>query len=119
MVELKWPTYRGEELRTVKELREIFPDGIANEYNWVFCSQQCFHGDSTTLDEVEEIILGGKKAKARPIDGKWSITVLVVCPRTTCLKYGYIEIGIDDVEFMRSLVRTTLELLPITQKGNV
>jgi hypothetical protein len=94
----------------------MFPMGVADQWNWVFLSQACFHGDKTTLDEIEAILLG--EGKAKPKDGKWPITILIVCPRTTVLKWGYIEIEIDDIEFLRGLVRSTLNVIEKTQEGN-
>lgn len=119
MVELGWSTYEFEEIRSIKELREIFPNEVADQWNWVLLSQKCFHGTSDTLDDIEKIILGAPDAKARPIDGKWAITVLVICTRTTVIKWGYIDVGINDIEFLRKLVKSTLEIIPETQKGNI
>lgn len=118
MVELGWPVYEFQEIRSIREIREIFPNGIADQYNWIFLSQKCFHGTGEKLDEIERILLG--QGKAKPIDGKyWSITVLIICPRTTVVKWGFIDITIDDVEYLRGLVRSTLEIIPETQKGNI
>lgn len=117
LVELGWPHYEFQEITNMRDVREIFPDGIANRYNWVFLSNQCFHGTNETLDKVEEILLGQDPIK--PIDGRyWSITILILCTRTTVVKYGYINVTIDDVEYLRRLVRTTLDIIKETQTGN-
>lgn len=118
MVELGWPHYEFQEILNIREVKEIFPDGIADRYNWVFLSNQCFHGTNDTLDKIERILLG--QDRIRPIDGKyWTVTVLILCTRTTVVKYGYINVTIDDIEYLRRLVRTTLERIKESQLGNV
>lgn len=118
LIELGWPNYEFQEIRNIKEIREIFPNGVADKNNWIFLSQKCFHGTDETLDEIERILLG--QGKARPLDGKyWTVTVLILCPRLTTVKWGYVDITINDIEFLRGLVRSTLEVVRESQEGNV
>jgi len=93
-------------LKSLEDLKKVFPDGKADEYNWCFLSTSGVHGLCTTLDDIEEF----------PED----ITVLVVHPRLVCLRYGNIQIiSKDDVEWLRGLVRSTIDAVGESQMGNV
>lgn len=59
-------------------LRELFPEGEANELNAVLFSTSGVHGFYTTIEEVQA---GGEEAPA-------DVTFVVLQPRIVCMRYG-------------------------------
>lgn len=119
MSALLWDSYEVQEIRSMRDVKESFPNGVADHLNWLFCSTAGRHGTYKTLDEVESIIRG-QDEKTRPFDnGKYTATVMIVHPRLCIVKYGEIQVGLSDLTFLRRLVRTTLEEVTKSQEGNV
>lgn len=102
----------NDSIHSVDDLRSIFPTGEADEMNWCFLSTSGVHGSYTTLDDLE----------AGPEDDgyEWtSVTVLVVAPRMVRCNYGHIEVGKEDIPWLRRLVSSTLEAVAKSQEGNL
>jgi len=87
----------GEHAMTA--LREMFPDGAANEMNFVLFSTSGVHGSYATIEDA---------MKDEPDDdGKWRVTFLIVQPRLVCMRYGNVRFGAEDVLFLKSLRATS------------
>jgi hypothetical protein len=104
--------YEIKEIRSLRKIKELFPEGYETKNNWLFCSMQGVHGTHFTLDEIENIL-----ENAEEIDKYW-ITVLIVQPRLCNLFYGEIPVRLKEIPYLRSLVKNTIEVIPSTQKGN-
>lgn len=113
------PHYKTFPLESMEELRRYFPNGEADELNWCFCSTSGVHGMYTTLDTCERH-LRGERDPEKDVDEDWvpSVTVLVVQPRLVVLRYGHLDVTLEDVAFLRGLVRSTLAAVATSQEGN-
>lgn len=91
------PHYSIIKMESLEELRQLFPDGVADEMNFVLFSTSGVHGSYETLEDI-------KKTK-----GKYGhkITVLVVQPRLVCLRYGHLEIYKKDLKWLSKLRRSS------------
>jgi hypothetical protein len=104
--------YQVEEIRSIRDIKRLFPDDYEPRNNWLFCSTQGAHGTRKTIEDVEDIL-------HREDGGKYWITVLVIQPRLCNLFYGDISVAQKDLPLLRKLVRNTLDVIPKTQRGNV
>ena len=98
--------------RGVDGLRLIFPDGEANEMNFVLFSTSGVHGSYTAIEEIEE---GLKKYGDSPdflqdedaeIPDDWhgtSLTVTVYHPRIIGIGYGNVEVKLEDIPYLKKL----------------
>ena len=76
-------------------LRQMFPEGEANDLNFVLFSTSGVHGTYGTIEEAEE----ERKRGESP-----DVTFLVVHPRIVCLRYGNCEPQTDeDFAFLKKL----------------
>jgi hypothetical protein len=98
------PQYSVRRLRSLADLRSIFPEGKADQMNWCLLSTSGVHGDYGTLDDLEP--------------GE-AITVLVINPRIVGLRYGHFAPEPEDVPWLRALVRSSLEEMAASQDGNL
>lgn len=82
---------------SMNKLKEIFPDGEADEMNFVLFSTSGIHGTSMTIEECEE--------------EKTDVTFLIVHPRTVTLQYGNVKPEADeDWEFLKKLRSSSSEI---------
>jgi hypothetical protein len=96
----------------MKMLRELFPDGEANEYNMVLFSTSGVHGTYLTIEEIES---GLRKHGDDPqFNSDWpddyhgnSLTVLIVHPRICTLRHGNVEVTLADIPFLKKLRETS------------
>ena len=89
-------------------LRHMFPDGTANEMNFVLFSTSGVHGMYTTIEEAEAIVLRGNKDEDGE-DYEPHVTFLIVHPRIVCLRYGNCEPRTaDDFAFLKGLRASSL-----------
>jgi hypothetical protein len=101
----------GRVLKGCESLRSMFPNGEANDLNFVLFSTSGVHGSYTTLDDIEasiekygfEYVL--KDDDDYPDDyHSPSVTILVVHPRVVALRYGNAKIEtLEDLEFLKKL----------------
>lgn len=113
------PTYRNIELRSMRDVKAIFPAGEADAHNWLFIGTSGVHGTGITLDQAAKILKRSEDAIAAPlVNGKTYITVLVVHPRLVVMKYGEILVSAADVKLLRKLVRSTIQSIADTQDAN-
>jgi len=76
---------------SMKGLRQLFPDGEANEYNLCLFSTSGIHGSYGTIEEAEK-------------DDNPSVTFLVIQPRIVCMRYGNVQPqSKDDFDFLKKL----------------
>lgn len=119
MTAMLWDAYEVQEIRSMRDIKESFPDGEADGLNWLFCSTAGRHGSYKSLDEIETIIRGTHPTTAPFENGKYTATVMIVHPRLCTVKYGEIQVGLSDVALLRRLVSSTLKAAINSQKGNV
>ncbi len=111
--------YEVIEIRSMQEIYSLFPNGIANERNWIVLSSGGVHGTFNTLDDAE-YILRGEDLEEEPLpNGRTLITVLITQPAACVLLWGEIQVNMEDVQYLRKLVRSTLENIVDSQGGNV
>ncbi len=116
---LQHSSYKIEELRTIKELRDIYNEHTPKSA-WLFLSLGGYHGTRLTLDDLE-LLLVDQSNIAKSVNGRWWISALVVYPKRTSvhiLEYAEIMVDMDDVQWLREKVRETLVEVEASQYGN-
>jgi hypothetical protein len=93
---------REEGSSAIELLRELFPDGEANELNFCLFSTSGVHGLYNTIEEAEQSFTDEEE------DSTNCVTFLVVHPRTVSLRYGncYPETR-EDFQFLKKLRETS------------
>src|SRR5687767_9563638 len=101
--------YTIQTIKTIDQLKGIFPEPEANFMNFVLFSTSGVHGSYCTLEEVE----AGLKEYPdfdEDSDEDWpdgyrgnQVTILVVHPRIVCLKYGNIKVSLEDMPYLKAL----------------
>jgi hypothetical protein len=82
----------------MKALREMFPDGNADEMNAVLFSTSGVHGTYNTIEEAEARVLHGDEEHSE------DVTFVIVHPRMVALRYGNCEPETpDDFAFLKKL----------------
>lgn len=76
-------------------LQKMFPNGEANDMNFVLFSTSGVHGSYTTIEEAHAAI-------GNP-DESTNVTFLIVQPRLVCLRYGTVEVTDANVEYLKRL----------------
>jgi hypothetical protein len=100
----------------IDALKQLFPDGEANDLNIVLFSTSGVHGSYTTIEEIE----AGLKKYGDDFTGQeWpddypgnELTVLIVQPRIVCLRYGNITVRLADIPYLKKLRETSLAAVP-------
>lgn len=111
--------YNAEEIRTIQEIKELFPNGVSDNRRWLLLSTGGLHGTATTIEDAE-YILRGEDPKNQPLaNNRTLITVLIVEPQACNLRWGEVAVNMEDLKFLRHLVRHSLETVMKSQKGNV
>ncbi len=96
-------------------LRRIFPDGIANDMNFVLFSTSGIHGSCVSLEDIESSLIkyGDKTYNdfADPPDDFYNsyLTILIIHPRLVCMKYGDIKISLQDIPYLKKLRETSID----------
>jgi hypothetical protein len=85
-------------------LKNIFPDGIADELNFVLFSTSGIHGNSFTIEEIEKSLDMPKDHDDNFGD---AITVLIIHPRTVTMRYGNVTVTKEDLPFLKKLRETS------------
>ncbi|AZO45870.1 hypothetical protein EJ076_34700 [Mesorhizobium sp. M7D.F.Ca.US.005.01.1.1] len=75
-------------------LRSLFPDGEANDLNFVMFSTSGTHGSYLTIEDVAASLGTVEPCK---------LTVLVIQPRVVRMLYGEVEITAEDVPYLLKL----------------
>jgi len=104
-------------VKSIEDLKTIFPEGKADDLNWVFLSTSGVHGSYTTLEDLEK---DPDYADSIDEDGNSHITVLVLHPRMCCIKFGHMKFNLKkDSAYLRGLVKSTVEEITKFAEGNV
>jgi hypothetical protein len=111
--------YEILEIRSMQEIRELFPNKIADERNWLFLATDGIHGSKNTIEDCEYILRGENPNETPLANGKTLITVLVIQPNRCDLKWGEIQINLEDLNYLRLLVRSTLKNINKNQERNI
>lgn len=90
-------------------LRQMFPNGEADDLNFCLFSTSGVHGTYSTIESAEEMMAHGNKYEdGEP--GTPSVTFLIVHPRIVCLRYGNCEPKTaQDIEFLKKLRQSSWE----------
>lgn len=111
--------YEIKEIRSIQEIYALFPNGIADRRNWIFLSTGGVHGTDNTIDDAE-YILRGEDLDEEPLpNGRTLITLLIVQPVACVLLWGEVQVNMEDLQYLRKLVRSTLENIVDSQGGNL
>ena len=90
----------------MEALRQMFPDGEANDMNAVLFSTSGIHGTYCLIEAVEE----NMQREVR--DGPRDVTFCVIQPRIVCMRYGCAEPRTaDDIAFLKMLRASSLRAL--------
>ena len=90
-----------------KLLRQLFPEGEANEMNFVLFSTSGVHGSYTSLETIEKsFIKYGEDADFD--DDDWPedydygyLTILIIQPRIVCMRYGIFQVELKDIPYLK------------------
>lgn len=95
--------FSSSEADALDALRVMFPDGEANEMNFVLFSTSGVHGTYSTIEDAERAI-AGEPDEDGEIDSAPSVTFLIVHPRIVCLRYGNCAPRTaEDIAFLKQL----------------
>lgn len=79
-------------------LREFFPDGKANDLNFVLFSTSGVHGSYLTIEDAEQHVTAPTE------DTSGLLTFLIVQPRIVCLRYGNCRPqNAEDIAYLKKL----------------
>jgi len=85
-------------------LRLLFPNGRADEMNFVLFSTGGVHGSYATLEQIEASFeKDGPPAGMTPADELPQVTVLVVQPRLVCLRFGNAIVTPENLPWLKGL----------------
>jgi hypothetical protein len=91
--------YNIFEAKGMAALRQIFPEGQADEMNFCLFSTSGVHGSYCTIEKAEKAF----KKKAHD-DWECEVTFLIVQPRLVCLRYGNCQPeSLDDFVYLKKL----------------
>ena len=86
----------------MQALRDLFPDGKADDLNAVLFSTSGVHGSYCTIEAVEEDMQRAER------EGPREVTFCVIQPRIVCMRYGNVEPSTaDDIAFLKRLRETS------------
>jgi hypothetical protein len=87
-------------------LRQLFPDGEANEMNLALFSTSGVHGTYCLIEAVEEDMQRAER------EGPRDVTFVVIQPRIVCMRYGCAEPRTaEDIAFLKKLRASSLRAL--------
>lgn len=111
--------YETLEIRSIQEVKELFPNKVASESRWLLCSTGGIHGSETTINDCEYIVRGEDKDIDPLPNGKTYITVLIVEPKNCILRWGEIQVNLEDLSYLRNLIRSSIQKIGLSQGGNL
>jgi hypothetical protein len=102
-------TYEARDADGMRALRNVFPEGEADDLNFCLFSTSGVHGMYTTIEEAEaDWKRGGKDEDGEPTTP--SVTFLIVQPRIVCLRYGNcLPENEEDFAYLKRLRETSLK----------
>ena len=88
-------------------LRDMFPEPVANEMNFVLFSTSGVHGSYEPIEDAENVLRNGPQDDE---EGVPAITFLIVQPRIVGMRYGVCEPqNMDDIDFLKRLRASSKE----------
>lgn len=106
------------EITTMREVKKSFEPGYDPNLNWLFVGTSALYGSKLSLDEIEEILLD-ESEKIESINGRYYVTILILHGRHPIVKYGEVLASLDDIEWLRGVVRATLDSINESQERSV
>lgn len=113
---LHYNQYQIAKNGTVANLRVLFPNGEADDLNFVLFSTSGVHGSYTSIDSIEKSLLAYGEDFTAPEEEQYPddyclpvLTVLVVHPRVVCLRYGNITVTLADIPYLKKLRASSWE----------
>ncbi len=92
---------KDAEFNGMAALRECFPNGIANEMNFVLFSTSGIHGSYTTIEEASS-----------EMEREPEITFQIIQPRIVCIKYGTCKPESQkDLDYLSKLRKSSHEVI--------
>lgn len=120
-----WPHYTVHRIESMEQVRRLFPAGQADECNWLLLHTGGVHARGSTLDDTERWLKGEFDAveqadRALEVEAYEhpGVDVLIVHPRLCVLNYGHLKVTLEDIPYLRELVRSTLAMIAASQVGN-
>lgn len=87
----------------IEFLKQVFPDGQADELNFVLFSTSGIHGSYMTIEDVEEYM------KRPDSFGIGAITFIVCKPRVLSFHYCEATVTLSDIPYLKKLRKTSHE----------
>lgn len=90
----------------MEALKLIFPDGEANDLNFILFSTSGVHGNYSTIEEIEECLkkYGDDYEPKDDDDYSVHLTGLIIQPRLVCMRYfGEMRVKLKDISFLKKL----------------
>lgn len=98
-------------------LKGVFHDKTEYSMNWLFLSTSGVHGTYTKLDGLDEV---REEMREEGDDSPPTVTFLLLKPRLVQVCYGNVPIrNDDDIQWLKVVVKKTLEAVEWSQNGNV
>lgn len=105
------PHYSLQKVSSIEDLKRLFPDGEANDLNFVLFSTSGVHGSYVTIEDIEASLEKyGPDLPEGDTPDDWvnnDLTVVVVQPRICCLRYGNVAVTLNDMEYLKRLRSTS------------
>ena len=93
----------------IAHLRRIFPEGKANELNFVLFSTSGVHGTYATIEEAEKYLTTAPVERDEDCYDN-QITFVIIQPRLCTIHYGNCEPeSLEDIKFLKSLRQSSWE----------
>jgi len=94
----------------MEALRAMFPDGVANDLNFVLFSTSGVHGTYNTIEEAERALAGERDEDGEELCGE--VTFLIVHPRLVSLRYGVCDpYNSEDIEYLKKLRQSSFDVM--------
>lgn len=106
------------EITTMREVKKSFEPGYDPNLNWLFVGTSALYGSSLSLDEIEEILLD-ESEYSEAVNGRYYVTILILHGRIPVIKYGEVLASLEDIEWLRGVVRRTIIAIKESQDRNV
>lgn len=88
--------YKIPRAEAMKQLRQFFPDGKANDLNFVLFSTSGVHGSYSLIEDI-----GVQDEDEHTPD---DVTFLIIHPRLVCMRYGNAKPETqEDIDFLKKL----------------
>ena len=108
----------------IEALKEIFPDGEANEMNFVLFSTSGIAGSYCSLETIEASIekYGDKifDEEVEEIPDDWThpcLTFVLIQPRIIGIRYGNVLVTKEDIPYLKKLRQTSWDVVSVIGTG--